>query len=182
MAKENFDNCLEMLLAHEGGFTSDPLDSGNKGDGHGNQGSTNLGVTSHVWAEFTGKPAPISVMKELQPKDIGVLYRKGYWDRASCDDLPSGLDWAVFDFQVNAGSRSAKRLQRIVNATQDGAIGPATLAEVAKHNTKDLILKFAKERQSYYESLTKHFQRFGRGWTRRNKETTDKAIKMATGD
>ena len=49
--KKNFDKCLEMLLHHEGGFTADKRDKGNAGDGHGNQGSPMLGVTSKVWAD-----------------------------------------------------------------------------------------------------------------------------------
>ena len=52
--KKNFDHCLEMLLHHEGGFTADKFDPGNDGDGYGNQGSTNMGVTAKVYAAFTG--------------------------------------------------------------------------------------------------------------------------------
>ena len=44
--KKNFDKCLQMLLVHEGGFTADKFDPGNDGDGYGNQGSTNMGVTA----------------------------------------------------------------------------------------------------------------------------------------
>ena len=40
--KDNFMKCLDMLLEHEGGFTADKLDPGDRGDVHGNQGSTNL--------------------------------------------------------------------------------------------------------------------------------------------
>ena len=61
--KKNFDRCLEMLLHHEGGFTADKFDPGNDGDGYGNQGSTNMGVTAKVYAAFTGQPAPIEVMQ-----------------------------------------------------------------------------------------------------------------------
>ena len=38
--KENFDECLKMLLVHEGGFINHPRDPG---------GITNLGVTKRVW-------------------------------------------------------------------------------------------------------------------------------------
>ena len=64
--KENFDAFFDELIKHEGGFTYDERDPGNqRGDGHGNKGSTNLGVTAIVWAAWTGKPAPIGVMKQL---------------------------------------------------------------------------------------------------------------------
>ena len=60
--KENYDTFFDELIKHEGGFTDDERDPGNqRGDGHGNRASTNLGVTAKVWAAWTGKPAPIEV-------------------------------------------------------------------------------------------------------------------------
>ena len=78
--KKNFDHCLKMLLHHEGGFTADKFDPGNDGDGYGNQGSTNMGVTAKVYAAFTGQPAPIEVMQQLtvaemdrESGDVGTI-------------------------------------------------------------------------------------------------------------
>ena len=177
--KNNFDKCLKMLLHHEGGFTDDVRDLGNNGDGHGNRGSTNLGVTAKVWAEWTKKPAPIEVMKALTADDIGVMYRKKYWDRVQSDYLSDGLDWTCFDWCVNSGkSRPSKALQRIIGATADGSIGPATLTLVADHDPVELIEKMFDLRQSFYEGLST-FDTFGRGWTRRNKETLEQSLKMA---
>ena len=77
--KANYDIFFDKLLKVEGGFTDDPHDKGNKrGDGYGNRGSTNLGVTAKVWAEYTGKPAPIEVMKELTKNDVKEMYRQNY--------------------------------------------------------------------------------------------------------
>ena len=44
-----------------------------------------------------------------------------------------------------------------------------------------MIEQFGKIRQEFYESL-KTFDTFGKGWTRRNKETTEKAMKMMEED
>jgi len=177
--KGNFEKCLEMLLVHEGGFTADKRDSGNDGDGHGNQGSTNLGVTAKVWAEWTGNPAPIDVMKALTPDDVGDLYKEKYWDRCKCDDLASGLDWCVFDMAVNSGTgRAAKFVQSICGANPDGAIGPKTLALISKIDTHFAIEQFAEKRQEFYESLSA-FKHYGNGWTRRNHETKEQSISMA---
>ena len=90
-----------------------------------------LGVTAKVYAAFTGQPAPIEVMQNLTVADVAPIYKQDYWDRVRADDLPSGVDWAVFDWQVNSGNRSAKALQRNVGATADGAVGPMTLQAVA---------------------------------------------------
>ena len=84
-------------------------------------------MTAKVWAEWTGKTAPIEVMKQLTKDDIKPMYKERYWDVVQGDHLPSGVDISVADFGVNAGpSRAAKRLQRVVMATQDGKIGSKT--------------------------------------------------------
>jgi lysozyme family protein len=79
---------------------------------------------------------------------------------------------------MNSGTgRSAKAIQKICGATQDGAIGPKTLALIGKQDTQYVVEEFGKIRQDFYESL-KTFDTFGKGWTRRNKETTEKALEM----
>ena len=83
------------------------------------------------------------------------------------------LDWAV-----NSGSsRAAKALQKIVGAKQDGAIGPKTLQAVANYEAAETIRKLHDSSQKFYVGLS-HFKMFGRGWTRRNKETLKAAIQM----
>ena len=163
--KDNFDECLKMLLHHEGGYVNHPKDPG---------GETNLGVTKRVYEKWGGTKD----MKDLTVEDVAPIYKKNYWDRCKCDDLESGVDWVVFDWAVNSGTgRSAKAIQKICGASQDGAIGPKTLALIKSQNTEYIIEEFGKIRQNFYESL-KTFDTFGKGWTRRNKETTEKAIKM----
>ena len=163
--KDNFDECLKMLLHHEGGYVNHPKDPG---------GETNLGVTKRVYEKWGGTKD----MKDLTVEDVAPIYKKNYWNRCKCDDLESGVDWVVFDWAVNSGTgRSAKAIQKICGASQDGAIGPKTLALIKSQNTEYVIEEFGKIRQNFYESL-KTFDTFGKGWTRRNKETTEKAIKM----
>ena len=84
------------------------------------------------------------------------------------------LDWAV-----NSGAgRAAKALQKIVGAKQDRAIGPKKLQAVANYEAAETIGKLHDSRQKFYEGLS-HFATFGRGWTRRNKETSEAALSMA---
>ena len=167
--KDNFDECLKMLLHHEGGYVNHPSDPG---------GETNLGVTKKVYQEWGGTKD----MKDLTVEDVAPIYKKEYWDRCKCDDLESGVDWAVFDWAVNSGTgRAAKAIQKICGAAQDGAIGPKTLALIGTQNTQYVIEEFGKIRQDFYESL-KTFDTFGKGWTRRNKETTEKALEMIEED
>jgi len=53
-----------------------------------------------------------------------------------------------------------------------------TLKAVADKDPKEIIEYVFQVRQSFYESL-KTFETFGKGWTRRNKETLDQALQMA---
>lgn len=165
----NFEQCLEVILHHEGGYVNHPKDPG---------GETNMGVTKRVYEEWGGTKD----MKDLTVEDVAPIYQENYWNRVRADQLPAGLDLCVFDFAVNAGTgRSAKFLQGLVGTIVDGGIGPATLkaveAFVANEGLETTIEEFQKRRQDYYESLST-FETFGRGWTRRVNEVTETAMKM----
>ena len=171
--EKNYQHCLEMILHHEGGYVNHPEDPG---------GITNLGVTKRVYEEWVGTKVTEEKMKNLKVEDVAPIYNKNYWFRVKGNQLPSGLDLCVFDFGVNAGTgRAAKYLQKMIGATADGAIGPATLraleAYVGEVGLKGAIEQYQKDRLAYYKKL-KHFKTFGKGWTRRNKETTAAAKKM----
>ena len=163
--KSNYDKCLKTILHHEGGYVNHPKDPG---------GETNLGVTKRVYQEHGGTKD----MKDLLVEDVAPIYKKGYWDRMKGDDLPSGVDWACFDWAVNSGSkRPSKALQRSVGAKADGAIGPQTLGMVEAKDPKEVVKDMHNQRQAFYERL-KTFKTFGKGWTRRNKETLETALEM----
>src|SRR5690606_8907906 len=116
---KNFQQALEKVLKHEGGFVNHPADPG---------GATNKGITIKVYQQFK-KGATVADLKKITDAEVSAIYRKNYWDAVKADQLPSGLDYAVFDFAVNSGpSRAAKCLQETLGVTVDGKIGPRTLA------------------------------------------------------
>ena len=167
--RENFDKSLPLLLKHEGGFVNHERDPG---------GMTNLGVTKKVYEEWLGYEVDKQDMMKLTPEDVAPIYLNNYWIKANCDELPSGLDYVVFDWAVNSGvSRSSKGVQKCCGANPDGVIGPKTLELVVGQDTKFVIEKFKQVRQRFYEGLN-HFDAFGRGWTRRNDEATEVALGM----
>lgn len=165
----NFDKCMTMLLAHEGGFVDHVADTG---------GMTNLGVTKHTYDEYHGCDIDEEGMRNLKTADVEPIYKRNYWERCRCSDLPSGVDWAVFDLAVNAGTgRAAKLLQRAVGAKEDGVIGPITLMKVDSEDHTNIINRMAVYREQHYRSLS-NFDVFGRGWLRRNDETRKQALAM----
>jgi lysozyme family protein len=145
---------MEMLLVHEGGYVNHPSDPG---------GMTNLGVTKKTYDHHHGTDIEEEGMRNLTVEDVMPIYRTNYWERCRCQDLPSGVDWAVFDWAVNSGpGRAAKALQRAVGAFEDGAIGPQTLMAVQASQPEEIINRMAVHRDSYYRSLST-FDKFGRG-------------------
>ena len=168
--RSNFEECMARLLHHEGGYVDHPDDPG---------GETNLGVTRAVYEQYAGRQVMDGEMEGLTHDDVYPIYRENYWDRVRGDDLPSGVDWAVFDWGVNSGtSRAAKALQRIIGVEQDGGIGPMTLQAVASIEPVDIVDQMHYMREGFYRSLST-FDTFGRGWLRRNDETKEQALELS---
>jgi lysozyme family protein len=167
--KDNFVKSLHHVLKSEGGFIDHPDDPG---------GVTNKGITARTYENFLGGPVDVQMMRDIPDNHVEEIYKDMYWEVVRADDLPAGVDLCVFDFGVNAGPvRSAKMLQSCVDATEDGVIGPKTLARVSEQDTEELIKLFSVKREEYYKSL-RHFETFGRGWLRRNEDVRDTAIDM----
>ena len=172
--QSNFRLALQHVLQSEGGFVNHPSDPG---------GMTNLGVTARTWEDWVGHVPSEKEMRELTPDKVAPLYKRKYWDAIKGDDLPSGLDYCVFDCAVNSGpGRAAKILQEIIGVKPDGGIGPITLAAVrarcvTKEDTKVLITEYVDKRLQFWQSLPT-FDTFGKGWTRRGNEVKEAALKM----
>ena len=169
--QSNFETCLALMLAHEGGYVHHEKDPG---------GRTNHGVTQRVWEEWVGHEVDEKQMRALTPEVVAPLYKRKYWDAVRADDLVAGVDYVVFDVAVNSGpGRAVKFLQSCVGVTADGGFGPATLAAVkkAEEDPARLIELYCAKRLEFLQSL-KTFETFGKGWSRRVQEVKDKALKM----
>jgi lysozyme family protein len=167
--KDNFDAALKAILHHEGGYVNHPADPG---------GMTNLGVTKRVWEEWVGHEVDEKTMRGLTPEIVGPMYKAKYWDKIKGDELPTGVDYCVFDAAVNSGpGRAAKWLQACVGVEPDGGIGPKTLAAVAAFDPKDLVEDYNKRRLSFLMDL-KTWGTFGKGWGRRVAEVQTSARSM----
>jgi len=168
--KDNFPKSLAAVLVHEGGFVNNPKDPG---------GMTNLGCTKTVWQEHCGHEVDEKAMRALTPNDVGPLYKTKYWDKIKGDDLPSGVDYVVFDAAINSGpGRATKWLQACVGVEPDGGIGQKTLAAVRAMDAKQLIDDYSKRRLSFLSDLTT-WETFGRGWARRVNEVNAVGLGMA---
>jgi len=171
MASSSYDEALRRLLAHEGGYTHHPSDPG---------GPTNFGITIHDYRKYLKADATAADVKAMSLDDAKAIYRAKYWNAMACDDLPVGVDYAVFDYGVNSGiGRAAKVLQRIVGVADDGRIGARTLAAVRAGNAAALVAAICEERLAFLKRL-KTWPVFGKGWGRRVAEVRAAALAMAS--
>ena len=121
----SFDEIIEHVLEHEGGYVNDPTDLG---------GETNYGITKRFYPDVD--------IKNLTKEQAKEIYKRDYWDKNRVDELPEQLRYIFFDMCVNQGRATAvKVLQRAANAKGaklkvDGGMGPATLKAVqnVEHN------------------------------------------------
>jgi hypothetical protein len=152
-----FDEIIEVVLEHEGGYVNDPKDPG---------GETNFGIAK--------RSHPDVDIKNLTKEGAKEIYKEVYWDKNKVESLPEELWHIYFDMCVNQGkSRAVKIIQRAVNGkggslTVDGGMGPMTIAAIGKSRVE--LDRVRAYRVKYYADLvTKKpdLERFYFGWFKR---------------
>lgn len=169
--ESNFQRSLSLVLKWEGGFVNHPKDPG---------GATNKGITLATFRRYVKRNGTVDDLKRITDAQVSTVYRKQYWDAVKGDDLPSGVDYAVFDFAVHSGpARAAKYLQAAVGVDQDGKIGPVTIAAARGMNAVDLVAAICAKRMAFLKRLNT-WPTFGKGWTNRVNDVVREAAKMVS--
>lgn len=173
MAASSWDRAIDALLTNEGGYVNHPDDPG---------GPTKWGITladaRRHWKPGAG-PDDIRQMPEAVAREI---YRERYWNTLRCDELPAGVDYAIFDYGVNSGvGRAGKVLRRVLGLPDfSSAIDRPVIDAVRSRDPASLIAAVCAERMAFLRGL-KTFGVFGRGWTRRVGHVRSTALALASG-
>ena len=150
-----FDDIIEVVLHHEGGYVNDPKDPG---------GETNFGIAK--------RSHPDVDIKNLTKDEAKDIYYEDYWCANKVPHMPDDLKHIYFDMCVNQGKgRAVKILQRAANAKGaglkvDGGMGPKTLAAMKGEE----IQRVRAYRVKYYADLVTRkpdLEKFYFGWFRR---------------
>lgn len=166
----NFQRALSLVLKHEGGWSDHKDDPG---------GATMKGVTLANFRRYVKPSASKDDLRKITDEQVATIYRRYYWDAVRASELPSGIDYAVFDFAVNSGpDRAIKYLQAVVGAKQDGRVGPDTLAKTRNMMRATVINSLCDKRMAFLKRL-KTWPTFGKGWTSRVSGVRSEALKMA---
>ena len=166
----NFARALALVLKSEGGWSDNPADPG---------GATMKGVTLANFRRYVKVDAGKADLKKIGDDQVATVYRRFYWDSVLGAELPDGVDYAVFDFAVNSGpGRAARYLQASVGVSQDGRIGPATLAAARASPAGVVIDQLCDARLAFLKRLPT-WATFGRGWSDRVKSVRAQALLMS---
>lgn len=106
--KDNFLKAINFVLRWEGGYSNHPNDPG---------GLTIYGISSRSYPDAVKKMEALwKENKKEEAKQIAIsIYKKNYWEKCKCDDLPYPLDIIVFDTAVNMGVGTAQNLLKASN-------------------------------------------------------------------
>jgi lysozyme family protein len=171
MAASSYDEALKGVLAHEGGNDDDPRDPG---------GRTSRGILQSEWSAWrqTHPGLPADVWKAPQDQ-VEAIYKQKYWDALRCDDLPAGVDYAVFDYGVNSGIGRAGKVLRRVLGLSGSMIAQDMIAAAQRADAKKVINEICDERLAFLQSLST-WKTFGRGWSTRVKDVRAASLAMAS--
>ncbi len=158
MRYKSFDEIIEIVLEHEGGYVNDPDDSG---------GETNFGIAK--------RSHPDVDIKNLTKEGAKEIYKSVYWDKNKVEKVPEQLRHIYFDMCVNMGRKRAGRIvQRAANnkghnLVVDGVLGPVTLGKI---NNVELERVRAFRIKYYADLVTRkpNQEKFYFGWFRRSLE------------
>lgn len=147
------------------GFSNDPADPG---------GATMVGVTISTYKTYckrNGMRTPtVDDLKAITYKVWRDILHTMYWNKWKADTIKDQnianmlVDW-VWGSGAGVG---IKRPQRLLNVTQDGIVGPKTIAAV--NNTPDFLNTLYEARKAHFESIVKArptSKKFLKGWMNR---------------
>jgi lysozyme family protein len=191
MAK--FEEALQILLKHEGGYVDHENDPG---------GATKFGISLRYLKDQNIIDGDLDRDGDIDEEDIKLLttshassiYKKAFWDINRLDNIKyQRLANMIFGFAVNSGNKQAvKLLQRAFNdlvnqdkelfnkarcgqfiprLSEDGNLGPLTIASINDtYSETDLINSYKDRMKLFYSVIAarnKKLKVFLKGWLNR---------------
>jgi lysozyme family protein len=157
-----FAAAVAIVLEEEGVFSDDARDPG---------GETWYGIAR---ASHPDIPWPPTKEQAL------AIYRAQYWDAHRCGDMPWHWALAIFDAAVNPapGQNPVRLAQTSLRITEDGEVGPGTLAAMHGRFSDDALDRFrARRAEGYMKSA--NFSAYGLGWISRTYAIQRKGFQRA---
>lgn len=185
MVASNWDAYFQKVIQYEGTtYTDIPGDAG---------GPTKYGCTIYDVAELHGVKVPprgtkgwfdlVSRVKALDLRTVHEIFKRKYWDKCRCDDLPSGLDVAVCDWNINSGFWAIEPLGELLGCGKSRVVTPQMVASVNTYGSlAELITNYQDCRRKFYEDISQQpaKMKFRKGWLSREADCRRYALDLAS--
>ena len=146
----SFDKAFQLTVGLEGGYSNNPADPGLE---------TKYGISHRAYPDIDIKSLTLD-----QARDI---YRRDYWQAASCDSMPERIGHLVFDCAVHHGVKTAiKLLQRALKVADDGEFGPITRGTLTARDTNETADLLMAQRMLYLMTCSA-WPTYKLGWAKR---------------
>lgn len=151
--------------AKKKGFSNDPDDSG---------GATMVGVTLSTYKTYckrNGLRTPsVTDLKAISYKVWRDILHTMYWNKWKADLIEDqSIANMLVDWVWGSGaSIGIKRPQKLLKVTQDGIVGPKTIAAV--NSAQDFLKTLYDARKAHFEAIVKSkptSKKFLKGWMNR---------------
>lgn len=161
-----FNEAIDYVFANEGGFVSNPNDTG---------GTTNFGITIPILTSYRQKQVSAQDIQHLTQDEAKRVYESLFWDRLHISGLKQPIATAILDTAINQGQATAIKLAQhcLGNAIlPDGLMGAETLNALDKVNAELFIYAYVGMLQDRYADFCVNATNqviFLKGWLRRSR-------------
>ena len=146
----SFDRAFQVTVGVEGGYVNDPADPG---------GETRYGISKRAHPDID--------IKALTLEQAQAIYKRDYWQAASCERMPPKIAIAVFDAAVHHGPKTAvKLLQRALRVADDGEYGRITHGTLQSRDTNETLDLLLAQRAIYLTTCPA-WPTYKLGWLKR---------------
>lgn len=164
IVKDNETLDKAYTRATKKGFVNDPNDNG---------GATMIGVTIGTYRSYCRykgwKTPSVQDLKNMPYKVWRDVVYTMYWNKWKADTIQNqSVANMVVDWVWHSGAATIKRVQAILGLTQDGIVGPKTIAAI--NNCNDIVDKIYTARKAYFEAIVKKNpsqKKWLKGWMNR---------------
>jgi len=142
---ETLEHAFER--AKKVGFACDPDDTG---------GATMIGITIGTYrsyCRYKGQKTPtVQDLKNISYKVWRDVVHSMFWNKWKADTIEDqGVANMAVDWMWHSGAATIKKIQKLLDVTQDGIVGPKTIAAINRdEKIKD---KIYAARKAYFEAI-----------------------------
>lgn len=158
----DYKELVPIVRKWEGGWSNKPNDRG---------GCTMSGVTIATFRSVYGNGKTCSDLRRLTEDQWNHIFKKKYWDRWRADEIRNqSIANLLVDWLWTSGVWGIKYPQRILGVTDDGLVGPRTIAAINGHpDQEELFRKLWNRRLEHFRAIAAEPGQHGflKGWTNR---------------